>query len=144
MFIFSCEKKRNVDLSGNKFSPPIPIEELTARNELENKAFLKINQFLTDNSLDSFFVVSIVFPDKNQLEVKDVADAVEFIGLEIVHATTVIYWDSLERQNKHLQKQSQDKEWPLIIPPITGNVSGKDRTIFYYFKNDSIIDLLQQ
>jgi hypothetical protein len=127
---------------GERFSPPIPIEKLIARNEFEQKAFSKINQYLITNSLDSFLVVAIIFPDTGQLEAKSLD--IEFIGLEIIHVATLVYWDSLDTQNKRLQEQSEDKEWPLVIPPITGNVSGKDRNIYYYFRNDSIVDVLSQ
>jgi hypothetical protein len=139
----SCTRNSNVNLSrGERFSSPIPIEKLIARNELEQKAFSKISQYLITNSLDSFFVVAIIFPDTGQLEVKSLD--IEYIGLEIIHAETLVYWDSLDTQNKRLQEQSEDKEWPLVIPPITGNYSGKDRNIYYYFRKDSIADILSQ
>jgi hypothetical protein len=152
-FIFLClnvlilnacvQKKEHVNRSGSwlyqKVEPTLIVDYL-GESHLEQRALNRIKQYLKESELDRFYIVAFVYPDTiaNQQEF----ESEPYIGVEIIHAITLKFLNNLEQENSQLLKKHDGDDLPLIIPPPTGNVSGMDRTIFYYQEKDSLADLL--
>lgn len=151
LLIISCQfRKQNQQVGDCKEGiltgyevPQVSLNKFTGKNEVENQAIQRVKEYLVLKKInvDSFFVSYVGYPDTT-VNCNFLYDGHYYITISLTHQKTVDYLDSLEKINTKLS--SKGGEWPLIIPPVTGNVSGKDRSICYYFRNDSIADILAQ
>lgn len=153
VLLLSCEPQEKKVFEKdifNSFTKEGSIEDFKARNLREKEALTKIIQHLKSKGLDtdSLFIWSINYSDS---DCSDEFDLLEhnpmdacFVLFSLTHKNTIDYQDSLSKLNDQLATEHKDEEWvPFIVPP-TGNISGKDRGIFYYFEGDSIVDILSQ
>ena len=122
----------------------IALNNFYSNSEIERKAGKRIKEYLTAQGMSSseFFVYFILYPDFPHID--------PFFGnsfsvaMSLTHRISIAYYDSIKDVNIKLAEQYKGEEWIPIIPPATGNISGKDRTIYYYFEQDSVVDALSQ
>lgn len=142
--IMSCKSNTNSVLGVSRNVNTEPLNEFIGDNQLEKKAVSRIKKHFDSIGLrtDEFFVWLIFYPDSTKDNTLIVDSFSVALGLS--HLKTINYLDSLSEVNKELSEKHKGEEWVPIIPPPTGNISGMDRTIYYYSKEDSVVDFLSQ
>lgn len=123
----------------------INLSDFTGQTDTEKDVVIKVRKYLADKSvdIDSFYVSYVSYPDTT-LSCNLAYEEDYYVVIDLVHQKTLNYIDSLENMNTMLVGEYKNEEFvPIIVPP-TGNISGKDRGVFYYFKRDSIGDILSQ
>jgi hypothetical protein len=101
------------------------------------RATIKVQDYLTIKESHS---------DINDFYLDSIYVKRDTIILMINHADYYIEWRMMkeeESRQKDLRERG-DTELEVLWAPPTGNWSGKDRTILYLSKTDSIIDVLYQ
>ena len=140
----SCKSNVNSVLGVSRNVNTEPLNEFIGDNQLEKKAVSRIKKYFDSIGLrtDDFFVGFILYPDSTKDNTSIVGSF--SVALYLSHLESVNYLDSLSEVNKELSAKHKGEKWVPIIPPPTGNISGMDRTIYYYSKGDSIVDFLSQ
>ncbi len=155
LFFYSCQSKnseknnRNADCDQGLFTGyevnHIPLLSFEGKNDLENKVIAKVKKHLVSKkiSIDSLLVSHVSYPDTT-LECNLAYDGKFFMTIDLTHQMTVDYQSKIKEENTRLAKEHEGEESVPVLPPPTGNISGKDRIISYYFEGDSIVDVLSQ
>lgn len=149
--IFSCS--RNSSQNGpceegrlNGYTVPyISLTSFEGKYDVENEVVQRIKNHLLESNivLDTYFVSYIGYPDTT-INCNFLYEGKYYLVIDLVHELSKNYLDSIAIENKKLENKHRGEEWIPIIPPPTGNISGKDRAIFYYFEGDSIVNVLSQ
>ena len=142
--IMSCKSNTNSVLGVSRNINTEPLNEFIGDNQLEKKAVSRIKKYFDSIGLrtDEFFVGFILYPNSTKDNTSIVGSF--SVALDLSHLKSINYLDSLSEVNKELSEKHKGEEWIPIIPPPTGNISGIDRTIYYYSKGDSVVDFLSQ
>ncbi|WP_035804854.1 hypothetical protein [Lunatimonas lonarensis] len=143
-FIGNCFKNNKNEIPCQNFNlcRYTPLIEYFPHNQLENKALVKIREYLINLELDErfFYVGEIQYAD----ELNNLYQYANYtILIELLHLKTVTYIDSVRSINKTLDEEV-DEEFIEIYVPTTGNISGMDRVFYYYAKTDTLDVILIQ
>ena len=145
LLIMSCKSNTNSVLGLSRNVNTEPLNEFIGDNQLEKKAVSRIKKYVDSIGLrtDEFFVGFILYPDSTKDNTSIVGSF--SVALDLSHLKSIDYLDSLSEVNEELSEKHKREECGVpIIPPPTGNISGMDRTIYYYSKGDSVVDFLSQ
>ena len=125
--------------------------------DVEKNAFKMPDPRLTDYRTDNAMVQKAIEEARDYLAIREqgvslsywyLADTkvnVDTVLLMIKHAD---YYSELKRLHEAKERESEllkkgDSTFILYVPP-NGNWSGRDRTILYLIKEESIVDILDQ
>ena len=141
VLLFACESKRE-HTSFNTEEQYIALTNYEGKSLIEKSAAKKTRDYLKSEglNLDDFFVWDVSYPDS--------LDTMHEQGFTLVfdlaHRKTIDYIDSIETINSSLLEEHKKDEFIPLAVPATGNISGLDRHIYYYFEQDSVVDVLSQ
>lgn len=132
----SC--KTDKDKTTDNFPIPDPkLVDFDTSDIVIKRATIKVRDYLTlkegDTSINDFYLDSVYVK-------------MDTIILLINHADYYVEWRMMkEEESRMMQLEGRGDTLveALWVPP-TGNWSGRDRTILYLHKMDSIIDILYQ
>ena len=141
ILLFACESKIE-HTSFNTVEQYIVLTDYQGESLIEKSAAVKAKNYLKSKglNLDDFFVWNVSYPDL----LDSMHEQAFTLVFDLAHRKTLDYIDSIETINSSLLEEHKNDEFIPLAVPVTGNISGLDRHIYYYFEQDSVVDVLSQ